>query len=274
MDDNLPFLPGLPVEKICAALNTAAGNEIESGKFLSPESSSALAANAFGWFLEHPTDMPALPGLEHAGPVRKVELEAEMRFPWVGGKHPWLDAAVTTDTHLIGVESKRYEPFRSGKKAPGFSDAYRRPVWGDDMSRYSAVREAMMAGALRYEALDAAQLVKHAYGLRSVVSRDGGYHWGRRPVLVYLFAEPVRWANGRAVDPARKATHRLEIKDFATRVAGDEVDFLAFDYCMLVSAWTEGHDQRLVAHAEALIRAFDIGQHSAKSISTPSRQSI
>lgn len=38
-----------------------------------------------------------------------------MRFPWAGGRHPWLDAAVETERYLIGVESKRFEPFRDAK---------------------------------------------------------------------------------------------------------------------------------------------------------------
>ena len=35
-------------------LNAGAGNEIASGKFDGPESSAALSANAFGFFLETP----------------------------------------------------------------------------------------------------------------------------------------------------------------------------------------------------------------------------
>ena len=53
MDDEF-FLPGLPIADIRAAYLTAPGNEIESGKFSSPESSAALVANAFGLFLNSP----------------------------------------------------------------------------------------------------------------------------------------------------------------------------------------------------------------------------
>ena len=42
------LLPGLPVDLIRACYATASGNEITSGKFASPESSSALAANTSG----------------------------------------------------------------------------------------------------------------------------------------------------------------------------------------------------------------------------------
>ena len=40
------------------------GNELTSGKFHSVESSAALAANTFGYFLERPGEMPRLPGTD------------------------------------------------------------------------------------------------------------------------------------------------------------------------------------------------------------------
>ena len=46
------FLPGVPGREIENIFNSAVGNEISSGKFDSPESSAALAANAFGFFLK------------------------------------------------------------------------------------------------------------------------------------------------------------------------------------------------------------------------------
>lgn len=115
------FLPGVPAEAVLAALQRSPGNELASGKFDSPESSAALAVNAFGWFLERPKALPPLPGVPMGLPER-VEVEAEMHFPWRGGRHPWLDAAITTATTLVGVEAKRYEPFRPGK-ASSFSEA-------------------------------------------------------------------------------------------------------------------------------------------------------
>ena len=117
---------------------SAAGNEIALGKFDHPESSAALAVNTMGYFLIRAADLPPIPGLDDAGwPARSVMLEANVRFPWKGGRHPWLDALVTTRRALIGIESKRYEPFRReyGPKTR-FSDAYWRPVWGDQMSGY------------------------------------------------------------------------------------------------------------------------------------------
>jgi hypothetical protein len=79
-------------------LPAAVDDEIASGKFARPGSSAALAAVAFGWFIECPSVLPRLPGMEVAGPVIRVKIEYCARFPWSQGTHPWLDAAAFTDT--------------------------------------------------------------------------------------------------------------------------------------------------------------------------------
>ena len=107
------FLPGVPARRVERMFAAAPGDEIANGKFDHPESSAALAANAFGFFLERANALPPLPGLENAGwPARQLALEATVRFPWRGGRHPVLDVLVTTSAALVGVESKRFEPFR------------------------------------------------------------------------------------------------------------------------------------------------------------------
>ena len=89
------FLPGVPGREIEAIFAAAAGNEIASGKFDSPESSAALAANAFGFFLGRTSHLPALPGCGgKKWRVRSLALEATVRFPWSGGRHPVLDCLV------------------------------------------------------------------------------------------------------------------------------------------------------------------------------------
>lgn len=81
------------------------------------------------------------------GAPEEVEVEAELRFPWKGGRHPWLDAALVTPNTLVGVESKRYEPFRPGK-ATVFSEAYDSRDWGPGMAGYDALRAALTEGRL------------------------------------------------------------------------------------------------------------------------------
>ncbi|NEX44826.1 PGN_0703 family putative restriction endonuclease [Pseudotabrizicola algicola] len=245
------FLPDLPEARILEALQRAPGNELRSGKFDAAESSAALVANAFGWFLERPAALPPLPGVP-AGAVQAVELEMEMRFPWSGGRHPWLDVGVVTHTTLVGIESKRYEPFRPAKQT-GFSDVYDRPVWGPNMARYTAMAQALIAGEAEYRCLDAAQLVKHAYGIRTRAEKRAV-----GSVLVYLYAEPAVWASGKPVDAARKAQHRAEVARFAAVVAGDEVVFVPLCWGDLLRQWEA--EPALRAHVAAIRARFgDLG---------------
>ncbi len=225
------FLPGVPVELCLDALAAAGGNEVESGKLLSPESSAALAVNTFGWFLAKPSQLPPWPGMSDLDwPASKIMIERQMRFPWSGGRHPWLDAAVETETVLIGVESKRFEPFRDWKDAV-LSDAYDRDVWGDGMEPYEQMRDGLRMDPKLYEFLDAAQLVKHAFGLVTE-----GRRIGKAPVLLYLFAEPASRA-GIPISHAEHQAHRQEISRFASGVRDAEVRFAACSYHEWLTTW-------------------------------------
>lgn len=242
------FLPHLDEALILAALARSPGNEVKSGKFDSPESSAALVANAFGWFLTRPGDLPPLPGAP-MGQATAVTLEAEMRFPWSGGRHPWLDVGIETATTLVGVESKRYEPFRP-RKASGFSDVYDRPVWGEAMGRYVALMHDLVEGRIDFDTLDAPQLIKHALGLRTRAEKRG-----MGAVLVYLYAEPPVWAgSGKPVDPARIARHRAEVAEFAEIIRGDQVAFVALRWSDLLVQWAQV--PALADHVRALEARF------------------
>lgn len=241
------FLPGVPAAAVLAALARSPGNEIASGKFASPESSAALAVNAFGWFLDRPRGMLPLPGVPMGLP-ETVEIEAEMRFPWSGGRHPWLDAVISTATTLVGIESKRYEPFRPGK-ATTFSEAFDSRDWGPGMARFTALRLALAEGRQSYRCLDAVQLVKHAYALRTQ-----GVKRGRGAVLVYLHAAPATWASGKPVSPDAIARHQAEIADFARAVRGDAVTFIPLPWSELLAQWSEV--SATAAHAAAIRGRF------------------
>lgn len=245
MDDL--FLAGVPSARILQRLEAAGGNEVASGKLAHPESSAALAVNTFGWFAERPSLLPPLPGCGHAGTTDRVEVEYCARFPWPGGRHPWLDAAVFTNTHLIGVESKRYEPFRDTKSV-SLSPAYDQPVWGENMKRYNAVRDALRSGALKFRHLDAAQLVKHAYGLVTE-----GRRLGMVPILFYVFAEPKQRA-GQSISVEDLARHRAEIAAFAAAVTGDEVSIASASYLEWLGTWRTSPE--VSDHAAALRRSF------------------
>ena len=243
------FLSDVPAEAVLAALSRAPGGELASGKFDAPESSAALAANAFGRFLVAPDLLPPLPGVPMGRPLR-LELEVEMRFPWKGGRHPWLDAALETATTLVGIESKRYEPFRPGKAAV-FSEAYDSRDWGPGMGAFDALRRGLGEGRITYRHLDAVHLVKQAYGVRTQ-----GVKRGLGAVLVYLHAAPEVWANGKPVDPAAIRAHRAEVADFAARVKGADVTFVALRWADLLAQWAGV--PALAGHAAAITARFGV----------------
>lgn len=246
------FLPGLPLEMIRATYAGAPGDELGSGKLLSLESSAALVANAFGYFLDRPKDLPPLFAGDYGWPCRTLKLEGIARFPWSGGRHPCLDVLIETDSALIGVESKRYEPFRT-KNAGELSTAYDRDVWGEAMDRYKAVRNGLRTGSLGFEHLDAVQLVKHALGLRTTAERK---HLSS-VVLIYLYAEPKSWGCGKTVRVEHVQAHRREVCRFGELVAGDEVEFRQMSYQELLSVWDSAGIPAVQKHGLAMRNRFD-----------------
>ena len=108
------LLPGIDRELIRRAYDAAPGREFATGKFTNPASSAALVANTFGPFLDRPSWTPPLvdSGDDWGWPPHSVQLEGLVRFPWRGGRHPCLDVLINTSVTMVGIESKRYEPFR------------------------------------------------------------------------------------------------------------------------------------------------------------------
>jgi hypothetical protein len=252
---NDEFLPGLPVDLIRSAYADAPGHEVD--RFRSPESSAALAANTFGLFLaDRAKDLPRLPTDDGWGwPAVSVCLEGNVRFPWSGGRHPWLDVLVGTSTHLIGIESKRYEPFRAkSKKGKTLSEAYCRPCWGDAMSGYARVRDGVRDGAPKWLHLDAEQLFKHAFGLRTAVHDEKSKYFNKKPILFYIYAEPDTWPDAplRSIDKSKIQRHRGEVAEFAKTVAQDEVAFHSCTYRELINAWGANPNEAIRNHARAI----------------------
>lgn len=242
------FLEGVAAEYVLARMAKAGGNEVESGKFGSRESSAALAVNTFGWFIKRPTLLPPLLGMRTGRSALLVDVEYCARFPWRGGRHPWLDAVVETECQLIGIESKRFEPYRS-HKAPSLSKAYDRNVWGQHMAPFEAMRDALRSGEQQFERLDAAQLVKHAFGLVTDGARKS-----KEPLLVYLFAEPT-FFRGKPLPSAIFKQHRDEILRFATAVNGAAVGFQAMSYREWLETWPSPPDP-VGKHSHAVLKRF------------------
>jgi hypothetical protein len=244
------ILSHLPRQEIIDAFARSPGNELDS-KFASEESSAALAANTFGLFLDQPELLPPLPNTMDLGwPAKSVCIEACVRFPWAGGRHPWLDALIETETRLIGVESKRYEPYRA-HNAGSFSDAYQRDEWGLGMKPFEAVRDGLHDGGMYFKRLDAAQLVKHALGLRTEAHRRG-----KAAALLYLYAEPELWFNKQPVDPHALEEHAREARHFARLVEEAEVEFRLCTYKELLAAFKASGNTEVERHATEVAKVF------------------
>ena len=239
---DIPFLPGVPAEAVLAALGRMPGSDLDS-----PDSSSALVANTFGWFLDRPRLLQPFPGVPMGLP-ETVELGVEMQLPMRGVRHPRVDALVTTPTTLVGIVSKRYQPFRPAK-AVAFTEPFDARDWGPGMARFTAMRQALTEGQQSYRHLDAAQLVKHAYGLRTQ-----GLKRARGAVLVYLHAAPATWASGKPVSPEAITRHEAEIADFARAVKGDAVTFVPLRWSDLLAQWSGV--PALAGHAAAVQARF------------------
>src|SRR5690606_5656937 len=148
-----------------------------------------------------------------------------------GGRHPRLDLVIVTNGAVIGVASRRYEPFRLADRA-ALSVVYRRPVWGSQMAGFESVRDHLGDGSLAFQHLDAASLVKQGLALMTAARSSG-----LRPVLVYLYAEPDAWPEGAPIERELVERHRQEIAFFAHRVREDAVVFVALSYRELLADW-------------------------------------
>jgi len=123
------------------------------------------------------------------------------------------------------------------------------------MSGCQRVRDNLRDDSKLFARLDAAQLVKHALGLRTAIHK-GERTLGKRPVLFYLYAEPTSWPDGRQIDRSDISAHRAEIARFATSVDGDEVTFISASYQDLLGAWSSGPNEGDREHAAAVRERF------------------
>ena len=98
-----------------------------------------------------------------------------------------------------------------------------------------SVRDRLREDGRLYDFINAAQLVKHAFALRTESHRRGGRRHRLVPVLFYLYAEPQSWpTSGKPIRGEGRAGHREEIADFAGAVEGDEVGFVSCSYSALL----------------------------------------
>ncbi|MBA3510458.1 hypothetical protein [Sphingomonas sp.] len=208
------------------------GSELE-GKFRAAHSSAALAVNAFGYFIDATERLP-IPGFA------ELQFDGfEKLFPTgVGRKPPHLDALAHNDETVVAIESKCLEYFtpKTAKFARDYFekivDERRNGPWFAEMVRLSEQ-------PCTYTCLDAAQLIKHAFGLALTVPTA--------VTLLYVFWEP-----DDAHYHSMFADHRAEIADFASRVAGGRPAFQALSHQELWAHWATLGSASLQAHVDRL----------------------
>ena len=241
-------LEGVPYKHLIERFNLAAGNEIENGKIFSERSSSALCMNAFGWFIERPELLPKIPKLELLDwPPLSVEIECPLRFPWRGGKSPWLDVVVETAQYLIGIESKRFEPYSKSTPAP-MSDAYWRDVWGDNMDGYQIERDKFRENPKHYKHLSSRQLVAHSLGIKTQAKKKG-----KLPVLIYIHCDKPMEAPVKVTSEAI-SVHQSEVEEFANSVVGNEVLFTSINY----AEWIKTFPRKIRSHGANLNKTYNL----------------
>ena len=226
------LIAGVRPDQFEADLKAGAGNELRA-RFCAVHSSSALAINCFAPFKDRPADLQLI------GTSGACRVSFERRLPIIPDRTPAnLDVWIERNCGTVAVESKLLEYF--ARKRPTFADAYQQlappvsePSWWSACERYWDGPPAR---------LDAAQLIKHYFGLRlhqETLCAPASL------TLLYLFWEPD---NGDEVEECIE--HRSEVEEFASMVEGGGIAFTWMTYADLWREWK--HEPLLADHARRL----------------------
>ncbi len=211
-EDNLfmPLNPG-SVEEFGEGAGNELGTADAPGSMASVRSSSALAVNVFDAWRN--TDLAPLASLLAADPA-PTRLRFEVQYPTgLGGVPPHLDVVIDRPEGApLAIESKFTEVYSPAHNdfRPSYFEA---PGLWDGFARTERLAEAIADESVQFRHLGAAQLVKHALGLKNAAGPKGFR-------LLYLWYE---WP-GEIAD-----AHRSEIEGFA-EIIGEDFDFAALTY--------------------------------------------
>ena len=238
-DAVLNLIGGVQLSDFEADVRQGDGNEM-TGKFRAVHSSTALAVNSFGPFKRRPD---ALTLLDTSG-FKSLHFERKCPHGLRRGNAPNLDVLAESPDRIMAVESKCTEYFAShtAEFKPAYDaeilDERRNSPWFRMMCRLTETPNAFCR-------LNAAQLVKHAFGLAHTFP-------SRRITLLYAFWEPM---NPEAF-PAF-AEHRAEIDRFAEQVSGGNPSFASISYPELWECWQQpGRPEWLAAHVARLRQRY------------------
>lgn len=229
------LLPGINAALIEIDFRAGKGSELDS-KFSAAHSSAALAVNVFGPFRDG-SEVLSVPGI---GDLSVQQFERTFSTGLAARIPPHLDVSGIGPRGVVAIESKCLEYFTP--KAAVFAPAYqqldncRSTPWFVEMER-------LRDSPNEYETLDAAQLIKHAFGLINSAGPDS--------TLLYIFWEPSDAAHHRLFQ-----RHRDEIEQFALRIGGGGPDFRAMSYPELWAAWSQSSSARLRDHAQRLFLRY------------------
>lgn len=214
------LLPLVLPEHFEEDLRAGDGNELEE-KFRAVHSSAGLAVNCFAPFRGRIGDL-WIPGT-----TKPDGLRFEAKCPTgLRGTPPNLDVLLDGRAGVTAIESK-FTEYLSRKKSE-FKPAYRKGITDDRMRQgYFAEMIRLMDQPDGYKWLDAAQLIKHAFGLAHTFK-------GRKVTLLYLYWEPENSDSSTLF-----AEHRREIDEFADRMSGSSPTFRAISYPELWRSWCE-----------------------------------
>jgi hypothetical protein len=201
LDGNL-FAP--PHPDTHREFEAGAGNEL-GGDLRSLRSSAALACNVFDYWRRHPSE-PVAQACGLGGSSCRVSFER--KFPTgLGGTPPHLDVVLEPEEGPpTAIESKFSELY--GTAHNDFRKSYftRQAVW-EGLPHSLDLAHRIRDGDATFQALGAAQLLKHALGLKQAYGPRGFR-------LLYLWYE---------VPGETAKLHQKEVDDFARQVADDFV---------------------------------------------------
>ena len=213
------LLPQVSADDFEADMRAGDGQELET-KFRAAHSSSALAVNAFAPFRRRMADFT----LPFGGEFETLSFERKCPTGLRGGRSPNLDVLLSGPDCVVGIESKLTE-YLAAHPAK-FSDAYAEQICDERCEQgYFQEMLRLMKQPGSYSFLDAAQLIKHAFGLANNFR-------GRPVILLYLFWEPAN-ANEFPVF----AAHRQEVDAFSEKMAVSKPAFKAMSYNELWHYW-------------------------------------
>lgn len=193
----------------------------------------ALAVNTFGPWRTAPGSL-TIGGISG---FRSIRFEATCPI-WPSRTPPHLDLLAEGDV-IVAVESKCTEWMKP--KAALFSDSYEklRPV--DEHSNWAPWFEQMQRVRRHSQLFDAAQVIKHAFGLLSC--------FGTLDVrLVYVYWEPRN-----SGDWPQCRLHREQADDLAARVRQSTVQLIPMSYRELWDEW-----QNSAHHLHYLRKRYDL----------------